>query len=191
MLPLWRYWLSSRVNKGLMYCKFGAAKSYFFFNVKWNFLWNVSAFQLGLIQPAGLVGSYPSRTRDMNHREESVISKPFIMLLNSFCFLMVAKVTVGAIRHSSGGQATAAVGGLLPCGCCRLPNKSMWKEGWGHGMWVKNKIAEHGHTSINSQIESHCPLTQAMFWSPIYSTTMPLSLWALSSVLDKLYLFCY
>ena len=58
-------------------------------------------------------------------------------------------------------------------------------------MWVKNKIEEDGHTSINSQIESHCPLTQAMFWSPIYSTTMPLSLSALSLVLDKLYLFCY
>ena len=70
-------------------------------------------------------------------------------------------------------------------------DNSIWKEGWGHGMWVNNKIEEDGHTSINSQIESHCPLTQAMFWSPIYSTTMPLSLWALSSVLDKLYLFCY
>ena len=37
MLPLLRYWLSSRVNKVLMLCKFRAATSHFFFPCEWNF----------------------------------------------------------------------------------------------------------------------------------------------------------
>ena len=39
MLPLLRYWLSSRVNKVLILGKFRAATSHFFY-VKWKFRWN-------------------------------------------------------------------------------------------------------------------------------------------------------
>ena len=37
MLPLLQYWISSRVNKVLMLCKFQATTSHYFFHVKWNF----------------------------------------------------------------------------------------------------------------------------------------------------------
>ena len=40
VLPLLRYWLSSRVKKVLTLCRYQAATSHFFFHVKWNFRWN-------------------------------------------------------------------------------------------------------------------------------------------------------
>ena len=52
-----------------------------------------SAFPPGPIPPAGSVGSYPSRERDIRRREERIIGKPFIVLLDCCCFLMVAKVS--------------------------------------------------------------------------------------------------
>ena len=91
----------------------------------------MSAFQLGLIQPAGLVGSYPSRTRDMNHREESVISKPFIMLLNSFCFLMVAKVTVGAMDTAVVGKLLQLWEGSFPVAAVACPIRAYEKKDEG------------------------------------------------------------
>ena len=55
----------------------------------WNFMRTCrgpappSAFPPGSIPPAASVGSYKS------HRDEKVVSKSFIVLLNCFCFLMV------------------------------------------------------------------------------------------------------